>query len=119
MNALANRDDLVERTQRITAPALGEWLDGIRTDAGPTPTIIDVRSEAEYAGGHIAGSRNIPLTHLDERFGEIPLGKPIVVHCEGGYRSAIAASLLQQLGRKDVHDMVGGFKAWLATKRPA
>jgi rhodanese-related sulfurtransferase/glyoxylase-like metal-dependent hydrolase (beta-lactamase superfamily II) len=119
MNALANRDDLVERTQRITAPALGEWLDGIRTDAGPTPTIIDVRSEAEYAGGHIAGSRNIPLTHLDERFGEIPIGKPIVVHCEGGYRSAIAASLLQQLGRKDVHDMVGGFKAWLATKRPA
>jgi rhodanese-related sulfurtransferase/glyoxylase-like metal-dependent hydrolase (beta-lactamase superfamily II) len=119
MNALANRDDLVERTQRITAPALGEWLDGLRSDAGPTPTIIDVRSEAEYAGGHIAGSRNIPLTHLDERFGEIPLGKPIVVHCEGGYRSAIAASLLQQLGRKDVHDMVGGFKAWLATKRPA
>lgn len=119
MNALANRDDLVERTQRITAPALGEWLDGLRSDAGPTPTIIDVRSEAEYAGGHIAGSRNIPLTHLDERFGEVPLGKPIVVHCEGGYRSAIAASLLQQLGRKDVHDMVGGFKAWLATKRPA
>ena len=119
MNALANRDDLVERTQRITAPALGEWLDGLRSDAGPTPTIIDVRSEAEYAGGHIAGSRNIPLTHLDERFGEIPIGKPIVVHCEGGYRSAIAASLLQQLGRKDVHDMVGGFKAWLATKRPA
>jgi len=119
MNALANRDDLVERTQRITAPALGEWLDGLRSDAGPTPTIVDVRSEAEYAGGHIAGSRNIPLTHLDERFGEIPRGKPIVVHCEGGYRSAIAASLLQQLGRKDVHDMVGGFKAWLATKRPA
>jgi len=119
MNALANRDDLVERTQRITAPALGEWLDGLRSDAGPTPTIIDVRSEAEYAGGHIAGARNIPLTHLDERFGEIPIGKPIVVHCEGGYRSAIAASLLQQLGRKDVHDMVGGFKAWLATKRPA
>jgi hydroxyacylglutathione hydrolase len=119
MNALASRDDLVERTQRITAPALGEWLDGLRSDAGPTPTIIDVRSEVEYAGGHIAGSRNIPLTHLDERFGEIPLGKPIVVHCEGGYRSAIAASLLQQLGRKDVHDMVGGFKAWLATKRPA
>jgi len=119
MNALASRDDLVERTQRITAPALGEWLDGLRSDAGPTPTIIDVRSEAEYAGGHIDGSRNIPLTHLDERFGEIPRGKPIVVHCEGGYRSAIAASLLQQLGRKDVHDMVGGFKAWLATKRPA
>jgi rhodanese-related sulfurtransferase len=41
------------------------------------------------------------------------------VHCEGGYRSAIAASLLQKLGRTDVHDIVGGYKAWLAAKLPA
>jgi rhodanese-related sulfurtransferase len=44
---------------------------------------------------------------------------PVVVHCEGGYRSAIAASLLQQLGRPDVHDLVGGYKGWLAAKLPA
>jgi rhodanese-related sulfurtransferase len=78
-----------------------------------------VRSEAEHAGGHIAGALNIPLTHLDERIGEIPSGKPVAVHCEGGYRSAIAASLLQKLGRPHVHDMVGGYKAWLAAKLPA
>ena len=118
MNALAGRDDLVERTERITAPALAEWLDGKRGDAGPAPTVVDVRSATEYAGGHIAGSRNIPLTHLDERIGEIPAGRPVAVHCEGGYRSAIAAGLLQKLGRKDVHDLVGGYKAWVAAKLP-
>jgi rhodanese-related sulfurtransferase len=118
MNALAKRDDLVERTERITAPALAEWRDGSRTDAGVAPSVVDVRSAAEHAGGHIKGSLNIPLPHLDERFGEIPTGRPIVVHCEGGYRSAIAASVLQNLGRTDVHDMVGGYKAWLAAKLP-
>jgi len=40
----------------------------------------------------------------------------LVVHCAGGYRSAIAASLLQQLGRKEVMDMVGGFNAWAGSK---
>jgi rhodanese-related sulfurtransferase len=119
MNALATRDDLVERTERITAPALAEWLAGKRPDAGAAPIVVDVRSEAEHAGGHIAGSLNIPLTHLDERVGEIPAGQPVAVHCEGGYRSAIAASLLQKLGRRDVHDIVGGYKAWLAAKLPA
>ena len=118
MTALAARDDLVERTERITAPALAEWLAGKRPDAGPAPIVVDVRSEAEHAGGHIAGAVNIPLTHLDERIGEIPSGRPVAVHCEGGYRSAIAASLLQRLGRKGVHDMVGGYKAWLAAKLP-
>ena len=119
MSALASRDDLVERTQRITAPALAEWLAGKRPDAGPAPIVVDVRSEAEHAGGHIEGSLNIPLTHLDERIGEIPAGRPVAVHCEGGYRSAIAASLLQKLGRASVYDIVGGYKAWLAAKLPA
>jgi hydroxyacylglutathione hydrolase len=118
MKALAARDDLVERTERITAPALAEWLAGKRPDAGVPPIVVDVRSEGEHAGGHIADSLNIPLTHLDERISEIPAGRPVAVHCEGGYRSAIAASLLQKIGRRDVHDIVGGYKAWLTTKLP-
>jgi glyoxylase-like metal-dependent hydrolase (beta-lactamase superfamily II)/rhodanese-related sulfurtransferase len=119
MSALADRDDLVERTARITAPALAEWLAGGRPEAGPPPTVVDVRSAAEYAGGHIAGAVNIPLTHLAERLGEIPAGRPVTVHCEGGYRSAIAASLLERHGRRDVHDLVGGYKAWIAARPPA
>ena len=80
--------------------------------------MVDVRSEAEYVGGHIKGAVNIPLPHLEKRVGEIAAGRPIAVHCEGGYRSAIAASLLQKLGRKDVRDIVGGYKAWFAAKLP-
>jgi glyoxylase-like metal-dependent hydrolase (beta-lactamase superfamily II)/rhodanese-related sulfurtransferase len=119
MGALASRDDLVERTARITAPALAEWLAGKRPDAGTSPTVIDVRSAAEHAGGHIEGSLNIPLPHIEERLREIPSGRPVAVHCEGGYRSAIAASLLQRLGVAAVHDIVGGYKAWLAAKPAA
>jgi rhodanese-related sulfurtransferase len=118
MHALASRDDLVERTERITAPALAEWLAGSRDDIGGAPVVVDVRTAAEHAGGHLPGSLNIPLTHLQERIAEIPPGRSVVVHCEGGYRSAIAASLLQHLGRSDARDLVGGFKAWLAAKLP-
>jgi hydroxyacylglutathione hydrolase len=118
MRALEHRADLVERTERITAPALAGWLAGDRPDAGATPVILDIRSEPEHAGGHVAGSLNIPLPKLEERYAELPADRPVVVHCEGGYRSAIGASLLQKLGRKGVHDLVGGFKAWVATKEP-
>jgi rhodanese-related sulfurtransferase len=118
MHALAQRDDLIERTERITAPALAEWLAGGRDDIGGAPVVVDVRTAAEHAGGHVAGSLTIPLTHLQERIDEIPAGRPVVVHCEGGYRSAIAASLLQKLGRSETRDLVGGFKAWLAAKLP-
>jgi len=81
--------------------------------------VVDVRNDTEQPGGHIEGSLDIPLTHLDERIGEIPPGRPVAVHCEGGSRPAIAASLLQKSGRTNVHDMVGGYKAWLAAKLPA
>ena len=118
MRALEKRPELAERTERITAPALAEWLAGERADAGPAPVVLDIRSEAEHAGGHIAGSLNIPLPSLEERIGEVPAGQPVVVHCAGGYRSAIGASVLQKLGRDGVHDLVGGFQAWVATKEP-
>jgi glyoxylase-like metal-dependent hydrolase (beta-lactamase superfamily II)/rhodanese-related sulfurtransferase len=118
MGALAKRDDLVERTERITAKALAEWLAGARSEAGAVPVVVDVRSAAEHATGHIASAMNIPLPHLEERIAEVPAGRPVAVHCEGGYRSAIAASLLQKLGRRDVRDLVGGYKAWAAAKLP-
>ena len=119
MRALETRPELAQWTERITAPALAEWIDGQRPDAGATPVVLDIRSEAEHAGGHIEGSLNIPLPRLEERIGELPADRPVVVHCEGGYRSAIGASLLQKLGRQHVHDLVGGYKAWAATRLPA
>jgi hydroxyacylglutathione hydrolase len=114
MEALRDRPELVRKLERITAVALEEQL---RSD--PRPVVIDVRSEKEWNAGHIGGSRNLPLNHLRDRLGEIPADQTVVVHCEGGYRSAIAASLLQQAGRQNVLDLVGGLKAWTASKLPA
>jgi len=118
MNALAHREDLLQVTQRITGPALAEWLAGERPDSGQPPLVLDVRTAAEHAGGHIAGSRNLPLTQLEEELASLPAGQPLAVHCEGGYRSAIAASLLQKHGREQVFDLIGGYKAWQAAKLP-
>ena len=113
MAALENFPELVETTDRVTAPALQRRLG--ESDA---PLVLDVRTEKEWDGGHIAGSVNIPLSHLRERIGELPTDRQIAVHCEGGYRSAIAASVLAQEGRKNVLDLVGGYKAWVASKLP-
>jgi glyoxylase-like metal-dependent hydrolase (beta-lactamase superfamily II)/rhodanese-related sulfurtransferase len=113
MEALRHRADLVVKIERITAVALAEQL-----TSSSAPTVVDVRSEKEWAAGHIAGSTNIPLNHLHERISEIATARSLVVHCEGGYRSAIAASVIANAGRTDVLDMVGGFKAWTASKLP-
>ena len=113
MAALENRPELIRVISRITAPALAELL-----DKSPAPFVLDVRSEKEWQSGHLACSHNIPLPHLRERIGEVPQFSSVVVHCEGGYRSAIAASLLAEAGRTNAMDLVGGIKAWTASKLP-
>jgi hydroxyacylglutathione hydrolase len=113
MQALETRPELVGAISRITAPALAEQL----TEAN-APFVLDVRSEKEWKTGHVACSHNIPLTQLRERMVEVPLDKPVVVHCEGGYRSALGTSLLAAAGRTNVSDLVGGIKAWMASKLP-
>ena len=116
MNAVAHREELLRSTERVTVAALAELLNGKRPGEA-VPKVIDIRSEAEHARGHIAGSVNIPLPHLEDQLADVPAG-PVVVHCEGGYRSAIAASVLSRAGRDGVMDMVGGFKAWASSKLP-
>jgi hydroxyacylglutathione hydrolase len=74
--------------------------------------VVDVRSESEFADGHIEGAKNIPLGVVGQRAGEIPTDRPIVVHCQGGTRSSIAASVLQKQGMKNVINLTGGFGAW-------
>lgn len=113
MDALRDRPDLVRRIDRVTAVALAEQL-----DSSDPPVVLDVRSEKEWAAGHIAGSINIPLHQLRQRSDELPADRPLVVHCEGGYRSAIAASLLAATERPAIVDLVGGYKAWVASKLP-
>lgn len=113
MAALEARPELVRTLPRITAPALAELL----KDQQP-PFVLDVRSEKEWAAGHLADGHSIPLTHLRERMNEVPADRTVVIHCEGGYRSAIGASLLAAEGRSNVTDLVGGIKAWGASQLP-
>ena len=113
MAALEPRPELIRVISRITAPALAEQL-----AESPRPFVVDVRSEKEWQSGHLACSHNIPLTHLRARMAEVPQDRPVVVHCEGGYRSAIGTSLLAEAGRTNVSDLVGGIKAWIASKLP-
>jgi len=55
---------------------------------------------------------HIPLNHLKERVGELPSDRPVVVHCAGGYRSSIAASIIKRLGNWNVSELLGGIAAW-------
>jgi glyoxylase-like metal-dependent hydrolase (beta-lactamase superfamily II)/rhodanese-related sulfurtransferase len=95
----------VRHPARITSDGLRR-----RLARGPV-TLIDVRGEAEWRHEAIEGSLNIPLEHLRERIAEIPEG-PVVVYCRTGERSSTAASLLEQAGRMNVVDLVGGITAW-------
>jgi rhodanese-related sulfurtransferase len=113
LDSLSGRPDLVRRIERATAVALAE----LRTSSDP-PVIVDVRSEKEWSAGHIPDSLNLPLNHLREKIAGLPADRMIVVHCEGGYRSAIAASVFAQTGQARVMDLVGGFKAWAASQLP-
>jgi hydroxyacylglutathione hydrolase len=74
--------------------------------------VIDVRAGSEYQAGHLPGVPNIPVGYLEERLAEIPTDKPVVLHCQGGTRSVIAASVLLARGVNNVINMTGGYSAW-------
>lgn len=74
--------------------------------------VLDVRSDAEWTGGHIDGAKHISLGALTEQFSELSRSTPILAVCGSGYRSSIAASLLQKAGFPMVSSMHGGMAAW-------
>lgn len=71
-------------------------------------TLLDVRTPAEYACGHITGFQNIPLDELRDRLGELPAGKPVYAHCQSGLRSYVACRLLAQHGF-DCYNLSGSY----------
>jgi len=109
MAALAAFPKLVNGSRRVESNELRRWM--ARADA---PLIIDVRRHDEHASGHISNSRNVPLQVLGKSIADLPRDRDIVVHCAGGYRSAIAASLLAANGFA-VADLIGGYSAWKGT----
>ena len=116
MAALAERPDLVERFDRLAPATLAERLaepsgEAASQEAGP-PVLVDVRAPGEVEAGAIAGSRALPLPQLRKTLDGLPREANIVVYCAGGYRSAIAVSVLQEAGFARVSDLAGGYDAW-------
>jgi rhodanese-related sulfurtransferase len=100
-----NRDaDAPAELARISPQELADRL------AARAVTVIDVREPVEYAGGHIAGSINVPLARLDRT--ELPSGALVLV-CHSGNRSSKGLARLLQQGHPDpVMDLAGGVPAW-------
>ena len=111
MELLEGSPELIERTERITAGNMAQQL----ASEAP-PLIVDVRTAGEWSGASIDGSVNVPLSRLAEELTGLDRDRPTVVYCASGYRSAIAASVLQRSGFTRVFDLVGGLPAWEAER---
>ena len=97
-------------------------VENVRADleAGADFELIDVREDREWNLAHAAGARHLGKGVIErdvERLIPDPATK-IVLYCAGGYRSALAADALQQMGYSDVYSMAGGWRAWNAAAMP-
>ena len=102
-----------DRSSRVTVEYLAEALgavDGLQ--------LVDVRAPGETRAGTIRGAHLIPLPQLRDSLGTLDPRRPAVVFCAGGYRSSIAASVLDSAGFVDASDLLGGFNAWAGLGLP-
>ncbi len=82
------------------------------TDAKASHILVDVRTPAEFKGGHLPGAINIPLQQFADRVSELDGDDPVVVVCASGNRSKSASNILVRSGRKQVYNLSGGTMAW-------
>lgn len=82
------------------------------------PPVFDVRKESEFRTGHVEGAVNTPLDFINDHLAEIPKDGEVYLHCAGGYRSMIAASILKARGWDNVVNIEGGFGAISKTDIP-
>jgi hydroxyacylglutathione hydrolase len=94
----------VDTVERINAT---EFATKYKADA----VVIDVRKQSEFDSEHVVGAINVPLNQINKHLAQFPKEKPFIVHCAGGYRSMIAASILKQRGWDNFVDVEGGFGA--------
>ena len=116
LESLKSRPDLTTHTERVSAQLAAERAAPAGRDK--PPLLLDVRTPSERAQKRIIGSVGLPLNHVGDRLSEVPTDRPVLVYCAGGYRSSIAASLLQHHGYTDVSEIAGGIAAWEAAKLP-
>jgi hydroxyacylglutathione hydrolase len=80
--------------------------------------LLDVRTPGEWDAGHLPGARYLFLGELPERLRDLNPDEPVVVYCATGYRSSLAASLLQARGFRQIRNVPGGFTAWTTSGFP-
>jgi hydroxyacylglutathione hydrolase len=113
LRSLEARPELVAFTERLSAPFAAEVL-----ASSEPPLVVDVRAPREREQKHIEGSISVPLNRLEENLKTLPKNRRMLVYCAGGYRSSIAASMLQGNGFDSVGEIAGGIAAWEAAKLP-
>ncbi|HKE06881.1 MAG TPA: MBL fold metallo-hydrolase [Candidatus Acidoferrum sp.] len=111
--SLTARPQLIVFTERLSAQFAAELL-----ASSEPPLVVDVRAPREREQKHIEGSVSMPLNRLLESRATLPKNRALLVYCAGGYRSSIAASLLQGSGFAPVGEIAGGIAAWEAAKLP-
>ena len=104
---------VIMSTDRLSPQTAAE-----RMVAPNPPLVIDIRTPRERADKAIDGSMHRPLNTLREGLPDVPRDRAIIVHCAGGYRSSMAASLLQRDGFTNVSELAGGIAAWEAAGLP-
>jgi hydroxyacylglutathione hydrolase len=114
MPAWAAAHKMAVQTMQIPADELKRELDA---DAAGVQ-IVDVRRKSEWDSGHIPGAAHKPLDKLESMLAGLDRKRPIVVHCKGGYRGAVACSLIQRAGFENVANLMGGLDAWQAFGLP-
>ena len=112
LHSLADHPELLSRTDRLSPQVAAERVH--REQA----VLLDVRAPGERAQHRIANTLAIPLSQLATRIGDLPRTRPLIVHCAGGYRSSIAASLLKRAGIDQVSELAGGIAAWESARLP-
>jgi hydroxyacylglutathione hydrolase len=113
LHSLESRPELTATTERVSAQFAADLL-----SSSEAPLAVDVRAAGERDQKHIAGSLGIPLHHLQENLEKLPKDRTLLVYCAGGYRSSIAASLLQRRGFRRVSEIAGGIVGWEAANLP-
>ncbi|HMP02854.1 MAG TPA: rhodanese-like domain-containing protein [Gemmatales bacterium] len=112
---LAVVQDALQRVKEVTRAELAE-----RLQRGEAWHLVDVREDHEWAAGHIAGAEHLGKGILErdaERRFPDP-ATPLVLYCGGGYRSALAADMLQKMDYTNVLSLAGGFRGWCEANLP-
>jgi hydroxyacylglutathione hydrolase len=102
----------VDTVDRITAE---QFANVVNTESDQ---VVDIRRESEYAAEHVENAYSKPLAYINEWVKDINPAEHFFIHCAGGYRSMIAASILQARGYRNFTEIEGGFKSISETKVP-